>query len=467
MILPKRVYQLKLIEIQFAFMALLGLLALCTAIIKDLDTVLGLRNIIHMSILCVILTCFLYWSGFFDAHPLRIRRKHGHLFALLLTGLFIPPVLSLISYFFDWFFSLGILFLHSMLYIPLLLLSCFAFIKLYKRPGFRCRIVIVGAGWAGCTMASEFLADTEANIEIVGFIDDDRNRKRVEIEGNGRLNTFDVLGGNEQLLKLCSLHNIDIVVTCITHQRDDNLVESIYSLRKAGFIVEEMPSMYEKLFQKIPVYHMGHNFYSFEGEIQREEGAFLVRFYNILLSICLLGLYMIAAFPLVYLIVRTTIGKGVFFIQERIGLWDEPFFIYKVKTMKDKVKAPNKEGLPWAQKNDPRVPTACRIIRDLKLDEFPQLWNVIRGDMNLIGPRPQMRELLRKFEKAIPYYSRRHLVRPGITGWAQINHSALRSTEDAIEGLQYDLYYVKHRTFSFDMYILFRTVERVLKFDRI
>jgi lipopolysaccharide/colanic/teichoic acid biosynthesis glycosyltransferase len=279
--------------------------------------------------------------------------------------------------------------------------------------------------------------------------------------------SFPVLGDSRKLTRLCSAYRIDLVVICITHQRSDELAEEIYQLRKSGFTVEEMPAVYEKLFQKIPVYHMGHHFYSFEGEIQLEQGAFFVRLYNIFIALILLVLYAILAFPLVYVLTRRTIGKKVFFVQQRIGLWDEPFDIYKIKTMKDDVPAPNREGLPWATRNDPRVPRSSRLIRDLKLDEFPQLWNVVRGDMNLIGPRPQMKELLERFEKAIPYYSRRHLVRPGITGWAQINHSALRSTEDAIEGLQFDLYYVKHRDLFFDLYILFRTVERVLKVDRI
>lgn len=152
-------------------------------------------------------------------------------------------------------------------------------------------------------------------------------------------------------------------------------------------------------------------------------------------------------------------GASVFYKQVRVGKNGEPFSIYKFRSMGVDAE---KNGAQWADKNDMRVTRVGGFIRKYRLDELPQLYNVFRGDMSFVGPRPERPEFVEQLDKQIPFYAKRHSVKPGLAGWAQLNYPYGASVEDAEGKLKYDLYYVKHKSFLLDMLVLIRTIEVVL-----
>ena len=148
------------------------------------------------------------------------------------------------------------------------------------------------------------------------------------------------------------------------------------------------------------------------------------------------------------------------FVQERVGLNGTPFHLYKFRSMRS--DAEKLTGPVWAQENDPRVTRCGRFIRKARLDELPQLFNILAGDMSLVGPRPERRVFVESLKQQIPYYEQRHIVKPGLTGWAQINYPYGNTVEDALQKLQYDLFYIKNQSLLFDLSILFNTIKTVL-----
>jgi lipopolysaccharide/colanic/teichoic acid biosynthesis glycosyltransferase len=168
-------------------------------------------------------------------------------------------------------------------------------------------------------------------------------------------------------------------------------------------------------------------------------------------------------FPLIALAIKLDSHGPVLFKQKRVGRNGRNFDIYKFRTM---VRDAEKNGAQWAVEKDPRVTRIGRILRRTRLDEVPQLWNVLKGDMSLVGPRPERPEFVEELAKEIPYYEQRHLVPPGLTGWAQVRYRYGASKEDAVRKLQYELYYVRHLSIMFDIEILLRTIPLVARGSR-
>jgi sugar transferase (PEP-CTERM system associated) len=165
-------------------------------------------------------------------------------------------------------------------------------------------------------------------------------------------------------------------------------------------------------------------------------------------------------FPVIALLIKYNSPGPIFFKQSRVGEGERNFFMYKFRTMYQ--DAESLTGAVWAQENDPRITGIGRILRKTRLDEIPQLYNVLKGEMSLVGPRPERPEFVRKLKEIIPYYSQRHFSKPGITGWAQIRYPYGASVEDAIEKLRFDLYYIKHMSLIFDLLILLETAKVAL-----
>jgi exopolysaccharide biosynthesis polyprenyl glycosylphosphotransferase len=173
------------------------------------------------------------------------------------------------------------------------------------------------------------------------------------------------------------------------------------------------------------------------------------------------GLILLApVLGIVALLVKLTSPGPVLYHQRRVGLHGRLFTVHKFRSMRQDAEA--KTGAVWATSNDSRVTKVGRILRRTRLDELPQLWNVLKGEMSLVGPRPERPEFVSELAETIPYYGLRHGVRPGLTGWAQVRYTYGASVEDALEKLQYDLFYIKHCTISFDLLILFSTIKTVV-----
>ncbi len=221
----------------------------------------------------------------------------------------------------------------------------------------------------------------------------------------------------------------------------------------------DLPGLFERLSYRIPVRHVDERWFVEQFTWKRGIGYRIAkRFVDIGFS--LFGLLISVTLLPIVAIANLLDDRGpLFYSQERTGLHGKTFRVYKLRTMRVDAE---KHGAVWAQKNDPRVTRLGNFLRRTRLDELPQLWNVLNGDMSLVGPRPERPQFVMELEQQIPFYQRRHLVPPGVTGWAQVRFPYGSSVQDSEEKLKFDLYYAKHRSMVFDLLILLRTISVVL-----
>jgi len=325
-------------------------------------------------------------------------------------------------------------------------------------PQMNDRLIIVGGGWAGKTIASTLLS--ESGLDIVGFVEDKPPSDKIIVSNNNGGAPFPVLGHSRNLVKIAKEHNADSVVIAITHDRDDHLFFQIIKCYEEGITVHEMPDLYAKYTHKIPVHHVNHHW------IAPKLSAPTHDLYDIFHDSCnyLISLFgfvcvFLPILPLMAIAIKLDSKGPVFFKQKRVGKRGRQFNLLKFRTMIDNA---HKNGTAWTAKDDDRITRVGKWLRRYRLDELPQLINVLIGDMALIGPRPEAVELVEKFNKEIPFYEYRYLVLPGATGWAQVNYENTCSVEGALEKLQYDLYWIKNRSFWLDLKIIFKSFKVML-----
>jgi len=282
---------------------------------------------------------------------------------------------------------------------------------------------------------------------------------------------------DESKLSFMNIKNIDITdlekfvkensisEIVIASQKTDGITVNLYNqliyLLENGFIIREYTQVYENITQRIPVQYVSRDFYRyfpFSRSNQNHLYLIIVRFLEVVIA--LVGLAVgILLIPLVFL--GNLIGnKGkLFYTQERVGKNGKIFNIVKFRTM---IKNAEKEGAVFATMNDSRVTPFGKILRKSRIDEFPQFYNILKGDMAVIGPRPERPVFVNEIAEVMPFYETRHVIKPGLTGWAQVNYSYGETIEDSLIKLQYDLYYIKHRSLFLDFNIIFKTFSTVL-----
>jgi sugar transferase (PEP-CTERM system associated) len=224
--------------------------------------------------------------------------------------------------------------------------------------------------------------------------------------------------------------------------------------------VVDAPSFYEEVTGKLLLENITPSWFIFSHGFRI---TLLLRIVKRIIdvSLSLAGLLMfLPFFPLIALLIRLDSPGPVFFGQERVGENERNFTVYKFRTMRQ--DAESSTGAVWAQKNDPRVTRLGRFLRKCRIDEIPQLVNVLLGEMSLVGPRPERPEFVDRLKEVVPYYSERHFVKPGITGWAQVCYPYGASVEDALEKLRYDLYYTKNISLTLDLRVILKTIKVVL-----
>ncbi len=284
---------------------------------------------------------------------------------------------------------------------------------------------------------------------LVGSIDDNQ-----QIVSN-------IIGNTKDLPAILDEQTIDILIISNDIELDDCLKGVLVEAKMRGLIVYDIATFYETMMEKIPVYYITDFWIllrTFAGITEKIYSSRVKRVTDFFLS--LLGLLVASPFMLITAIfIKITSHGPIFYKQVRVGYDDENFEIIKFRSMTVNAE---KDGIVWAQENDPRVTLIGKFIRKTRIDELPQLWNILKGDMTLIGPRPERPEFVEQLKKDIPYYSLRHAIKPGLTGWAQVNYRYGASTEDAMEKLQYDLYYMRHLSFRLDLRIFFKTIRVML-----
>ena len=262
------------------------------------------------------------------------------------------------------------------------------------------------------------------------------------------------------LLEIATSKNIKTIITAIDPHQDARLVQSLYQCLPLKISFNDLPSFYEKILGKVPISSIGEIW--FLENLTEDQKNFYEAFKRILdmLGAFIFGVISLCFYPLIALIIKIDSHGPVFYKQRRISQDGQIFKVIKFRSM---VEEAEKEGAQWADQQDHRITKIGRFLRKTRIDEWPQLWNVFIGQMSFIGPRPERIEFVQQLEKEIPYYQIRHIVRPGLTGWAQVNFHYGASVEDSIEKLQYELYYIKHRSFILDLSILLRTIKIILK----
>lgn len=326
-------------------------------------------------------------------------------------------------------------------------------IALLARPAFRRRALIVGARRAGHAIASLLQADRWSGYTVVGFVDD-------SAEPRGAFDGLPVVGPGADLGALVERLRVDEVVLATAHPLSGEVSQALLRLFESGVPVTLMPHLYERLTGRVPVEHIGDHWVM---ALAVGGPGPLYRCLRRVEDLVLASLGLVVTAPLwglIALAIRLDSPGPVFYRQVRVGYRGRPFTMIKFRTMRTDAE---KEGRPvWAAANDPRVTGVGRLLRATRLDELPQLLNVLRGEMSLIGPRPERPAFVAMLQTQIPFYRARLLLRPGLTGWAQVNYPYGRTVEDALVKLQYDLYYLKHQSPYLDLLILLRTVVTVL-----
>jgi exopolysaccharide biosynthesis polyprenyl glycosylphosphotransferase len=231
-------------------------------------------------------------------------------------------------------------------------------------------------------------------------------------------------------------------------------------LRLGGVKIEEANSIFEKMTGKLETEGLYPSALIYSEGFRVSTGFVIAR--RILsIAISLTGLLLcLPIIPILAIGVKLTSPGPIFFRQNRVGRKGKIFSVYKFRTMRADAEA--KTGAVWAGRNDPRVTALGRYMRKTRLDEIPQLWNVLKGDMAFVGPRPERPEFVQWLEEQIPYYNMRHIIRPGLTGWAQVKYQYGASLEETKQKLQYDLYYIKHMSVALDLWIMFETIKTVI-----
>ena len=325
----------------------------------------------------------------------------------------------------------------------------------HPQLGVRERVLILGSGEQAIEIARATLERSNAGFHIVGFVDN-----TPELVGKSLINPS-VIGLTDDISLLVERHQVDRIVVAVEDRRGKFPTEELLNLTLSGRIaVEESARYYERLTGKIASEMLRPSWLIFSRGSRYSNVTHHVR--SILnAGLALSGFALsLPVMILTAIAVRLDSRGPIFYTQERVGKNGRVFKIIKFRSMRAGAEA--NSGPVWAEASDPRVTRVGRIIRKLRLDELPQFINVIRGDMNFVGPRPERPVFVEQLSEIIPYYSQRHLIKPGLTGWAQIKYPYGASVEDAIEKLRYDLYYIKNQSLLLDAAIVFETVKTVL-----
>jgi sugar transferase (PEP-CTERM system associated) len=262
------------------------------------------------------------------------------------------------------------------------------------------------------------------------------------------------------LMEVVHKQKIHRVILAMPDRRGTIPMPELLQLRMQGVKIEEATSWLERISGRIEVENLYPSWVVL-GEGFRRSTAFIVVRRAVSIVFSLIGLILtLPLFPLIMLAIRLDSSGPVLYTQTRVGKNGRLFNLVKFRSMRQDAEAAN--GPQWAVDNDPRVTRVGRFLRSLRLDDIPQLWCVLRGDMALVGPRPERPEFVEWLSKDIPYYGVRHMVRPGLTGWAQIKYRHVSTVEDAREELQYDLFYIKNASIGLDLLIMFQTLKTVL-----
>ncbi|HVQ39369.1 MAG TPA: TIGR03013 family XrtA/PEP-CTERM system glycosyltransferase [Pyrinomonadaceae bacterium] len=325
---------------------------------------------------------------------------------------------------------------------------------LLGHPDFGERILIVGSGSLAVEVAREMLDRPDAGYRIAGFVGTD-----AQLLGKSLINPR-VIGLTSELDEVVRRENIDRIVVAMGERRGQLPTAELLQLSLTGKVnIEEGASFYERVTGRVSLNMIRPSWLIFSSRGRQARISGIAR--NVVHRIvAMIGGLLSIPFAIVTAILIKLESPGpIFYKQERVGKNGQPFILMKFRSMRTDAE---KAGPVWASKDDDRTTRVGKIIRKIRIDEIPQFWNIFRGEMDFVGPRPERQHFVTQLAQEIPYYEQRHLIAPGLTGWAQIKYPYGASIEDARQKLQYDLYYIKNQSLVLDGIILFETIKIIL-----
>jgi sugar transferase (PEP-CTERM system associated) len=316
------------------------------------------------------------------------------------------------------------------------------------------RILIVGSGTAAIEIAREVLERRDAGYRIIGFVDNDP-----ALVGKSIINPR-VIGVTTDMAQIVRRENIDRIIVAQGERRGQFPTRQLLDLSLGGNVaIEEGASFYERTTGRVHLNMMRPSWLIFSGRGRQARLSGVARTF-LHRGVALVGAVVSLPVALVTaLLIKLESPGPALYKQERVGKNGRPFTIMKFRSMRLDAE---KNGPVWAQTGDDRTTRVGRVIRKIRVDEIPQFWNILKGEMNFVGPRPERPHFVAQLAEEIPFYEQRHLIPPGLTGWAQIKYPYGSSIEDARQKLQYDLYYIKNQSLVLDAVIIFETVKTIL-----
>jgi sugar transferase (PEP-CTERM system associated) len=429
---------------------------------------------------------FSHWLDLYDTSVLGAR--WDQVFRILLVLGFVALGLSVIGYLFPQFLpGNGSLLTGIIILTFTLFLWRIVYGWIVQHPYFRQRVYVLGTGDRAQRLIKGLRQRTGLGIDVVGWTGDisedslmiesddsslissgrDADSPIYESSGNQLVTSAPAVAHRltresvaSHLMSVVREKGVHRVIVAMPDRRGTLPVEELLALRLSQVKIEEATSWLEKITGRIEVDQLYPSWLIFaDGFRFSVFNRMLRRAAN--LAVALIGLIVaLPVLPLVALAVKLSSPGPVFYRQKRVGRGGEIFYCYKFRTMRQDAEADT--GATWATDNDPRITRVGKFLRSSRLDEIPQLWCVLKGDMHFVGPRPERPEFVEWLSKEIPYYGVRHTVRPGITGWAQVQYKYGNTLEDAREKLQHDLFYIKNASLGLDFWIAFQTVKIVL-----
>lgn len=314
-------------------------------------------------------------------------------------------------------------------------------------------IYVIGSGFTTLKIIEDLVKTGSACFKITGIYDEDPDNSGKKVMD------FKVKGGVEAFIDDVHKNPPQIIVVSFDNRIPDQWSDALLRCARKGIQVISAVDFYGRLFSKVPTDYIDTLWLLSGMQFMRRPYSIIKRFLDIVFSI--LGLLILAIlFPCIYAGIKITSPGPIFFTQVRVGLNGKPFKIHKFRTMI--VDAEKGTGAVWCKDKDTRITPFGKLLRKIRVDEMPQFWNILKGDMSFIGPRPERPEFVEMLKDRIPFYDERHLVKPGLSGWAQVLFSYGNSVEDATEKLHYDLFYIRNMTLFMDIKIALKTIATVL-----
>ena len=410
-------------------------------------------NLWKIALVTLVCQLCLYYN---DVYDLTVVQSNRELVVRLLQAVGAASIVLAAIYFILPSLMVGDGIFVSALFVFLIGILCWRllFNKLTASLQMQERILVVGTGLTARKVARQILDQREFAYRIIGFIDEDPSRVGEPLVNPG------IIGSHADIAGLIARHQIDRIIVGLADRRGKLPVAELLAAKMAGIRVEDATTTYERVTGKILIDELRPSWLIFsDGFRVSRMTRWMKRGIDLALSL-VLAVLSAPAMLLTALAVRLDSPGPILYCQERVGENGRTFTLCKFRSMRTDAES---GGTPiWATDGDSRITRVGRFIRMTRLDELPQIWNVVKGDMSFVGPRPERPFFVAELAKGIPFYQQRHSVKPGLTGWAQVKYRYGASLEDATEKLRYDLYYIKHLSIFFDLTIVFDTVKVVL-----